>query len=130
MILVKVLCQSIILCVCLSVCLSVCFVLKGSAQLLGSPLKEKHPLVPGTTFYRYKDRKIELRQFLTFLDEVYCNNIAGLLKSMGLDYDATEWRLFIVSSSKSLKAVLLHNGNSFSSISIGHSVPMKVLTTA
>ena len=44
---------------------------------------------------------------------------------MGLQYNATEWRLFIDSSSKSLKAVLLHNGNKFSSVPIGHSVQMK-----
>ena len=44
---------------------------------------------------------------------------------MGLKYDAVEWRLFIDSSNKSLKAILLHNGNSFSSILTGHSVQMK-----
>ena len=49
-------------------------------------------------------------------------NIAGLIKSMGLERVATKWRLFIESSSRSLKAVLLHTGNSFSSILIGHSV--------
>ena len=44
---------------------------------------------------------------------------------MGLDYVTTEWRLFIDLSSRSLKEVLLHNGNKFSSIPIGHSVQMK-----
>ena len=33
--------------------------------------------------------------------------------------------MFIDSSVKSLKAVLLHNGNKFSSIPVGHSVHMK-----
>ena len=56
---------------------------------------------------------------------VYCINIAGLIKSMGLEYDATGWRLFIDSSSRSLKAVILHNVNNFSSIPIGHSIQMK-----
>ena len=42
---------------------------------------------------------------------------------MSLEYDITKWRPFI-DSSRSLKAVL-HNGNSFSSISIEHSVQMK-----
>ena len=37
----------------------------------------------------------------------------------------TEWRLFIGSSKRSLKCVLLHNGNEFASIPIGHSVQMK-----
>ena len=47
------------------------------------------------------------------------------MKSMGLDYVATEWRLFIDSSTRSLKAVVLHNGNIYSSIPIGHSVQIK-----
>ena len=43
----------------------------------------------------------------------------------GIDYDPSDWRLFIDSSVKSLKAVLLHNGNEFPSIPVGHSVHMK-----
>ena len=27
---------------------------------------------------------------------IYCNNIAGLIKSMGLEYDATKWRLLLI----------------------------------
>ena len=42
---------------------------KESAQLLGSLLKEKHFLVPGTTFYSYRDRERELRLFFTFQDK-------------------------------------------------------------
>ena len=44
---------------------------------------------------------------------------------MGLDYVATEWRLFNDSSTRISKAVLLHNGNKYSLIPIGHSVQMK-----
>ena len=36
-----------------------------------------------------------------------------------------EWRLFVDPSNRSLKAVLLNNGNKFSSIPVGHSVKMK-----
>ena len=53
------------------------------------------------------------------------HNIADLMKSMGHDYINMEWRLFVDSSSRNLKAVLLHNGNKYSSIPIGHSVQMK-----
>ena len=101
---------------------------KRPAQLLGSLLKEKHLLVPAIMFYWYQGHERELRQFFTFQDKsslVYCNNIAGLIQSVGLEYDATQWRLFIDSSSRSLKAVLLHNWISFSSTPIGHSVQMK-----
>ena len=44
---------------------------------------------------------------------------------MGLEYDAIKWKLFIDSFSRSLKAVFLHNGNSFSSLPMGYSVEMK-----
>ena len=45
------------------------------------------------------------------------------LVAMGFaQYDPNEWRLFIDSSKKGLKCVLLHNGNLFGAIPIGHSV--------
>jgi len=40
-------------------------------------------------------------------------------------YNATEWRIFIDASKRSLKAVLLHNGNRYASVPIGHSVQLK-----
>lgn len=50
----------------------------------------------------------------------------GLLLAMGLPvYTSAEWRLFIDSSKRSLKCVLLHNGNHYGSIPIGYSVSMK-----
>ncbi len=100
---------------------------KESAQLLGSRLRENDLLAPGTTFSWYRNREREFRPFFT-VDEakslVYCNNIAGLIESLGVKYDATEWRLFIDSSTRSLKAVLLNIGNMLSSIPIGHSVEL------
>ena len=65
--------------------------------------------------------------FFHFRDKssvVNCNNIAVLLKSLGLEYDTSKWKLFIDLSSRSLKAVL-HNCNSFTSMPIKHSVQMK-----
>ena len=45
---------------------------------------------------------------------------------MGLkSYDSKEWRLFIDSSKRSLKCVLLHNGNKFAAVPIGHSTSLK-----
>ena len=50
----------------------------------------------------------------------------GLLKHMGVEtYNADEWRLFIDSSKSSLKCVILHNGNKYASVPIGHSVNVK-----
>ena len=53
------------------------------------------------------------------------HTVFGLFNEIGIDYDPSDWRLFIDSSVKSLKAVLLHNGNEFLSIPVGHSVHMK-----
>ena len=56
---------------------------------------------------------------------VYCHDVAGLLQAISCLYDSTEWRIFIDSSKPSLKCVLLHNGNRYTSIPIGHSVHLK-----
>ena len=85
-------------------------------------------MAPGTTFYWYRECVREFRYLFTF-DKAsslfYCNDIAGLIEFLGLKYDATEWKVFIDSSNKSLKTVLLNNGNKFSSIPGGHSFEMK-----
>ena len=41
------------------------------------------------------------------------------------EYNPDELRLFIDSSKRSLKCVLLHNGNTFACVPIGHSVVLK-----
>ena len=41
------------------------------------------------------------------------------------NYKPKDWRLFIDSSKRSLKCVLLHNGNRFASIPIAHSTKLK-----
>ena len=41
---------------------------------------------------------------------------------MGITYADPDWRLFIDSSNKSLKTVLLYNGNRVSSIPVGYSI--------
>ena len=56
---------------------------------------------------------------------VFCCEINGLMKSLNLEHDPTEWRLFIDSSKLSLKALLLHNGKRLASNFIGHTVHMK-----
>ena len=40
-------------------------------------------------------------------------------------YDANSWYLFVESSKRSLKSVLLHNKNEYASIPIGHSTTLK-----
>lgn len=50
---------------------------------------------------------------------VYCNDAEGLLHIMGLPaHDSSEWRLYIDSSKRSLKCLLLPNGNVYGQILI------------
>jgi len=99
---------------------------KESAELLGSRLHERNFLAQGTTFAWYRHREKEFVDFFAMKDSlVFCNNVEGLVNQMGQKYDPTEWRLFIDSSNRSLKGVLLHNGNEFASLPVAHSVQMK-----
>ena len=53
-------------------------------------------------------------------------NVGGLLECLGIEiYDPNQWRLFIDSSKRSLKCVLLHNGNKYGSVPLAHSTTMK-----
>ena len=51
---------------------------------------------------------------------MYCNDISGLVKALGMEYKAVEWRLFWGSSVRSMKAVLLHIGNKIALVPIAH----------
>ncbi|KAI6651260.1 hypothetical protein LOD99_5407 [Oopsacas minuta] len=57
---------------------------------------------------------------------MFCPNVEGILLAMGVpNYNPSDWRLFIDSSKRSLKCVLLHNGNIFGSILKGYSIKLK-----
>lgn len=99
---------------------------KNSAELLGSRLKAKNLLAPGTTFSWYRTREQEFIQYFSSEDSlVYCCNIAGLIEQLGTKYDSTEWRLFIDASKQSLKGILLHIGNKYAALPVAHSVHLK-----
>ena len=51
-----------------------------------------------------------------------CTDIDGLMQALNINHNPLDWRLFIDSSKLSLKAVLLHNGNTLPSIPGGHSM--------
>ena len=86
--------------------------LNNSAKLLASRLKVRNLLAPGRVVSFYRNRERDLEQFFRMEDEVV----------LGCWYESDELRLFIDSSKINLKCVLLHNGNVFASIQIGHSV--------
>ena len=104
---------------------------KTNSELLASRLKEKDALSPGTSITFYRTREEESLVFFSEYSTgngnfVYCDNVKGLLIHMGVkNYEPDEWRLFIDSSKRSLKCVLLHNGNKYASVPIGHSIHMK-----
>ncbi|GBM64655.1 hypothetical protein AVEN_91722-1 [Araneus ventricosus] len=82
----------------------------------GPRLKNKNLLTPDTSFSWNRHREKEFTQFFSKKGNLNVSNISndvqGLKKCFDVEYDPSEWRLFIHSSKKSLKAVLLHNGNS------------------
>jgi hypothetical protein len=47
------------------------------------------------------------------------------MQKYGTEYKVNEWRLFTDSSKRSSKTVLLHNGNNYALLPIGHSVHLK-----
>ena len=100
---------------------------KESSELLASRLKEKNLLQPGTFITDYRNRHAEFLPYFTQeKDTVFCNNVEGVLKKLGVtQYDPNDWQLFIDSCKRSLKCVLLHNENNFGSIPLGHSTTLK-----
>lgn len=56
---------------------------------------------------------------------VYCNDIVGLVTELGIQYKPEDWRIFIDSSKRSLKAVLLYFDNSTMPVPIAYGVDMK-----
>jgi hypothetical protein len=100
---------------------------KESSELLASRLKEKNVLHPGMkiTYYRRTEKDL-LPYFTEDNNLVFCNDIGNLLKKIVLsEYNQSEWCLFINCSKRSLKCVLLKNGNRYSSTPVGHSTRMK-----
>lgn len=101
---------------------------KDSAELLASRLKERNLLLTGTKITKYRNRDVKFRKYFTSENNlIYCNDIRGLISLYDIedDYKPENWRLFIDSSVTSLKAVLLHNGNEYAPIPIGHSTILK-----
>ena len=100
---------------------------KQSTEVLVSRLQEEHFLKAGTSVSFYRNREEKLKKYFQSDGQlVYCTDVEGLLLAMGLSaYRSNDWRLFIDSSKRRLKCLLLHNGNQYGSIPIGHSVTLK-----
>ena len=100
---------------------------KESPQLLGSRLHECNLLAPGTTYFWYQNRDEECRKYFSYDEDhslVYCQDVLGLISALEIVYVPVEWQLFLDSSVKSFKVVLLHNGNKVGSVPVGFSVKL------
>ena len=99
---------------------------KNMAEYLASELKHDGHLTEDTHVTVFRDREKEFRPFFKKDDSLfYCTNVNGLINSFEPNiYKSEEWRLFIDSSTSSLKAVLLHNTNELASIPIAFTKTM------
>ena len=99
---------------------------KSNGELLTSRLKQWNLLDESVQVADQRKRHLAFSSFFTHQDELcFCNNVAGLFEAIGIACNPDEWRLFIDSSSRSLKAVLLHNGNKYPSLPLAHPVHLK-----
>ena len=99
---------------------------KNASELLASRLHERKMLAPGTLITVYRNREKDFEQFFKKDGNLlYCVDIPNLITKIGAEYKANEWRLFIDSNKRSLKGVLLHNGNVLASVPVAHSVHLK-----
>ena len=100
---------------------------KKAEEIVASRLQVKHILGDSAKVSYFQKRD---QSFATFFSEqkqfVYCHNIPGLLRQLDVaSYIPTKWRLFLDSSKQSLKCVLLHNGNLYRGVPVGHFVHLR-----
>ena len=102
------------------------YLTKDKGELLASRLKQRNLLRKGVKITLYRKRAQNLHVLFTLKDDLcFCNDIVGLFEQLEIPYDNTTWRLFLDASKESIKAVLLHNGNTLPSVPIAYSTTMK-----
>ena len=99
---------------------------KSNAELLVSRLEQWDLLDNRERITSQRKRHCNFSRFFSLQDELcYCHDVRGLFQAIGIPCNTNDWRLFIDSSSRSLKVVLPHNTNRCPSIPLPHSVVMK-----
>ena len=94
---------------------------KNKSELLGSRLQGWNLLQQETSISVYRNRDKDMVQFFNIDNDLsFCIDVNGLMLAIGYEHNPEEWRLFIDSSERSLKAVLLHNGNQLPSVPVGY----------
>ena len=86
--------------------------MKSGVELLTSMLNEWNLLGDDCKSTGYRNRHLQFSVYFDVVEDLcYYKDVKGLFSAVGIDPNPTQWRLLIDSSTKSLKAVLLHNGN-------------------
>ena len=99
---------------------------KQQSDLLATRFKQWNLVQEDVRITSFRNRNKDLASFFDMENKLcYCTNIPPLFTSLGLPHNPSDWRLFINSSKRSFKGVLLHNGNKYPSIPIAHSVHLK-----
>ncbi len=100
---------------------------KQASELLASRLNSRNLLGKDARVTSFRKRHVPfMKYFAQEEDLVYCKDVPGLLNEIGVAaYETTDWRLFVDSSKRSLKCVLLHNNNVHPSIPLAHSTTLK-----
>ena len=95
---------------------------KSKSELLGSWLQQWNLLAPGTKMTVYHQQsELFSNSFSKDGELFYSNNISELIHTLIGNYDSNDWRLFIDTSKKSIKAVLLYIRNILPSVHIAYS---------
>ncbi|GBO42436.1 hypothetical protein AVEN_31654-1 [Araneus ventricosus] len=92
-----------------------------------APSKRTNDFSPNEVcFVRLTHGEKEFTQFFSKEGNlIFCNDVQELKKCFDIEYAPYQWRLYRDSSKTSLKAVLLHIGNSFASLPLGHSMHLE-----
>ena len=99
---------------------------KSKTELLTSWLKQWNLLDKSCRVTRQRQCHYIFSEYFILDEKVcYCHDINGLFEEIEFLYDPSDWRLFVDSSARNLKVVLLHNGIKYPSIPITHSVHLK-----
>ena len=90
------------------------YISKQQSELLASRLKQWNLVKANVRICSFRTRNKELASLFDMENRLcYCTDVSGLFTSLGFPHNPSDWRLFIDSSKRSLKAVLLHNGNKY-----------------
>lgn len=101
---------------------------KNKSEILAADLKSLHLLEPGVSVTSFRKRQDSFMSFFSVNDDntfAYCNDIKGIMNAMNFEYNHEDWRIFIDSSKKSLKAALLYYDNTKNPIPIAYGMNIK-----